>query len=125
MNGIGSGFLAGIVLGFIFSVYVLVRWQTLKGFFSAQDEAIENLGERRLLYVLMHGFGGASLLLGLIAGLVFNWLGAPVFYYLAFGGALLLSALALISRTELAADKIFWNVAVGGILGLLVPLIAS
>ena len=41
--------------------------------------------------------------------------------------AILLSVLAMASKTPLTItiDKIVWNFAVGGMLGLLVPLIAS
>ena len=36
-----------------------------------------------------------------------------------------ISVLAVVSRTPLIADNIVWNFAVGGVLGVLVPLIAS
>ena len=125
MIGIGAGFLAGILLAYVFSVYVLVRWPALLEFSQAHTEVSGQIREKTFITIMMVVFTGGSLLLGLTAGVVFNWLGAQAFHYVAFGAALLLSALAVVSKTELAGDKIFWNIAVGGLLGLVIPLIAS
>jgi hypothetical protein len=67
---------------------------------------------------------GASLLFGALAGVIYTLIGDPLrFTLLALGAALLFSLLAVLSKTPLTGDKIFWNLAVGLVLGLLVPLI--
>lgn len=70
------------------------------------------------------GLAGAGLLLGGLVGLVFDWMNNPLlFRWSAYGTAAVLSLLAVISCTPHKSDKIFWNLAAGGILGSLLPLL--
>jgi hypothetical protein len=48
-----------------------------------------------------------------------------IYVMVSIGAAVLLSLLAVVSRTPLVGDKIFWNFAVGGVLGFMVPLLAG
>lgn len=124
MNPITGGLVAAVPLAVFFSIYLRVRGNALVIFFQELDERIDNVPGRTLYFLISTGFIGAAFLFGAFAGLVHSWLGMPVFRYTALGAAALLSLLALISKTPLLIDKITWNVAVGVILGMLVPFFA-
>jgi hypothetical protein len=73
-------------------------------------------------WILVAMFGGGALLWGLGAGFIYGWVGSPsTFRLLAGGAAVVLSVLALISRTPLIPDKIFMNFAVAISYGFLLP----
>jgi uncharacterized membrane protein len=121
-----SGFIAGFVLGIVLGIYVQVRKNKLVMFFKDQDESIARMSDRTLFVIILGCFISAALLFGVLAGLVYAWLGVTSIYVMvAIGAALLLSLLAVVSRTQLVGDKIFWNFAVGGVLGLIVPLLVG
>lgn len=119
-----AGLLAGLVLAGVFALYLVVRGRALLGFFQELDPNIARMPERALIWMLLIGFTASALMFGLLAGLVYSWVDSPgTFALLGLGAALLLSVLALLSRTPLLGDKIAWNFAVGAVLGLLVPLL--
>lgn len=126
MNKILAGLLAGIPLASVFVLYMLVRGKALVSFFKDQDESFARISGNVLFMIILGCFVGAAFLFGMLAGLVYSWLGAPV-YFTAMGlcSALVLSVLAVVSKTPLSLDKIVWNLAVGGLLGLLVPLFSQ
>jgi hypothetical protein len=125
MNNLLAGLIAGFVLALVFSIYMLVRGQSLAAFFKT-DDSLSSLSEKSLSYLLLAGFILVALIFGVISGLVYGWIGSRAYFTaLAFGLAGLFSLLALISRQPLVPDKIFWNLAVGGVLGVLVPLFAA
>lgn len=121
-----SGLIAGFILGIVLGIYVLVRRAKLVAFFKDQDESIARITNRTLLLIILVCFVSAAFLFGLVAGIVYGWLGATSTYRMvALGLAILLSFLAVISRTPLLGDKIFWNFAVSGVLGVMVPLLVG
>jgi hypothetical protein len=121
---LSAGLLSGVVMAGVFILYATLRGQALVAFFQVMDANMARMSPRVLFWLLVAGFITAALLFGLLAGLVFRWIGAPLTFALIWlGAAMLLSLLALVSRTPLAADKIAWNFAVGAVLGLLVPLL--
>ncbi len=120
-----AGLIAGIPLALVFILYILVRGRQLAAFFRTQGDGMERIPERTLFLLLLAGFIGMAFAFGAAAGLVYGWLGMPRFAYVAAGATILFSILALISRQPLPADKIIWNLAVGGVLGALVPWLAK
>lgn len=119
-----AGLLAGLVLAVVFVLYLIVRGRALVAFFQELDSNMAHLPGRALYWMLLAGFTAAALLFGLLAGLVYSWMGsATTFALLGLGAAVLLSVLAMLNRTPLLSDKIAWNFAVGAVLGLLVPLL--
>ena len=123
---IAAGLLAGVVLALFFVVYVLVRRQALVVSFKGMDDSIAQVPDRALSAIILASFVGASLLFGALAGLVYGWVASGgAFAAIALGLAGIFSILAVVSRTPLVADKIVWNFAVGGVLGVLVPLFVS
>lgn len=118
-----AGLISAIPLAIVLIVYTLVRGRALAAFFLGQGDS-PRLSAGTLFWILLGGFAGMAIVFGALAGLVYGWLGMPRFQYLAFGAAALFSLLAVISRQPLPVDKIIWNLAVGGILGVLVPLLA-
>lgn len=126
MNNFVAGLLSGLVLAFVFVGYMLARGRSLVTFFKEPDENFARLSDKTLFSIVLACFLGAALLFGLLSGLVYSWVGSgPYFSGLAIGLAILLSILALVSKQPLIPDKIFWNFAVGGVLGLLTPLLAA
>ncbi len=120
-----AGLISAIPLAIVLVVYVLIRGKTLATFFQDQDASIARIPEKMLFWIILAGFIGAAFLFGTLAGLVYGQLGAPRYQYLALGATVLLSVLAVISRQPLTGDKIAWNLAIGLVLGLLVPLLAG
>jgi len=126
MNKILAGFLAGVVLAVVFGIYVFLRGKALVAFFKGVDEGIAAVADQTLFYLILGGFAAASLFFGLISGVVYGLLGSPVNYRLvALGATVLFSILALVSKQPLPGDKVVWNFAVGGVLGVLVPLLVG
>lgn len=125
MSPIMSGLISGLVLSVVLVLYALLRGRVLVTFFRKEDEQIAKLPETVLFWIALGSYIIMGIVFGLVAGLVYYWVGLPVFTYVAFGAAVLLSLLALLSKTPLAGDKIAWNLSVGLTLGLLVPLLAA
>lgn len=120
-----AGLISAIPLAIVLVIFVLIRGKALVTFFQAQDASIERIREKTLFWIILAGFIGAAFIFGTLAGLVYGQLGAPRYQYLALGATVILSLLAVISRQPLTGDKIAWNLAVGLVLGLLVPLLAD
>jgi hypothetical protein len=119
-----AGLFSGLVLAGVLLPYTVLRGRALVAFFQGLDANMVGMSSRVLFLLLIAGFIMAALLFGLLAGLIYKWIGSPLtFALMGLGAAVLLSLLALVSRTPLAADKIAWNFVVGLVLGLLVPLL--
>jgi len=125
-NSMLAGTMGDAVLALIFVVYLLFRGKAVIAFFQNLDESIARMPERELFAVILVGFLGASLVFGGLSGLVYGWVGSgQTFTAIGLGLAMLFSILAAVRRTPLMSDKIVWNFAVGGVLGVLVPFFAS
>lgn len=121
-----AGLLAGIILASALTVYVLVRGNHLVTFFKSLDQNVAHISDRGLFVAILMVFWAVSLVFGIMAGLVYDWLPEPSYFPgLAVGSALALNLIAVVSRTPLTQDKIVWNIAVGGFLGILIPFFSS
>jgi MFS family permease len=126
MSHLLAGLISGIPLALIFGIHTLLRRDPLIRLFQDTEEGSEQMDEQTLFILLLGGFMLTALFLGLISGLVLDRVGSTfTFRVIAFSAAGLFSVLAVISRTPLTGDKIIWNLAVGLILGWLVPLFAA
>lgn len=125
INPLIAGLISAIPLAVVFGVYLLLRSKNLVVFFQAQDANIAQIPEYTLFWIILAGFIGAAFLFGTLAGFIYAHLGMPRYQYLALGATITFSVLAGISRQPLTGDKIAWNLAVGVVLGILVPLLSG
>ncbi len=117
-----AGLLAGLVLGLFMTIFTLFRGRKLSALLVQQDAQLAKIGEKVLFYLVLLSTFLFSCLVGVLAGMVFNWVGSRIsFTVLGLGMAGVLSALAMVSRTPLIPEKIVMNFLVGGTLGLLIP----
>jgi len=120
------GLLAGLPLSVVFVVYFLVRGQAFMDMTQVGSPEAGSLHSQQLYYMFLVSFALGGLMLGVIGGLVYNRIGPRLnFLGLSLGLALLASILALFSHTSLPWDKVVMNFAVGGILGVLIPLLVT
>jgi hypothetical protein len=125
-NTMIAGLLAGLALALVFVVYLFFRGRALVAFFQGLDESMARVPARMVFLLILGGFAGAALLLGMLSAVVFGMVGSATrFVMIALGAAVLFSVLAMISKTPLTTDKIVWNFAVGGVLGVCVPLFSG
>ena len=67
-----------------------------------------------------------SIVFGVLASIVYSLVGSQVIYMaIPFGLAALFSILAVASKTSMTGDKVVWNLAIGVVLGILVPVLAG
>ncbi|MGD8603606.1 MAG: hypothetical protein PVF49_03440 [Anaerolineales bacterium] len=120
-NNYLAGLVAGVILALIFTVYLVVRGDTMARLFQ-EDSDMANLSQSQMHWILVGMFVGGALLWGLGAGLVYSWLNsADTFRLATFSAAVILSVVALVSKTPLVLDKIFMNFAVAASYGFLLP----
>jgi hypothetical protein len=124
LSSIRAGLLAAVPLAVILIIYTLIRGKALAAFFRSQGDGMTNISETTWMIILLAGFIGMALVFGALSGLVFGWLGMPIFRYVALSATVLFSILAVVSKQPLPGDKIVWNLAVGLVLGALVPILA-
>jgi hypothetical protein len=124
-NKILAGLVAGVPLAVVLLVYMLLRGKALVAVISSQGGSTR-MSEKLMYYLFLGTFILAALGFGALSGVIYGRLGSrQMFLGLALGLATLFSILAFVSRTPLPWDKVFMNYAVGGMLGLLVPLLAD
>ena len=123
MSQFSAGMISGLALAIVFTVYTRLRRKAVLNGFKATDESIARVPDQTLLYLILGAFGSAAILLGVAAAFAYRWLGLPLYYYAAFGAAIVLSVLAVFTNTSIKWDKVFWNLATGMVLGVLVPLL--
>lgn len=120
------GLQAGIVLAVVFAVYILVRGKALVAELKELEASFATLPDNTMLLLFSVGFIMMALVFGVLAGLVFSLVGSIVIYMLIAGGlALLFSFAAIASKTPMMADKVVWNVLIGIVLGIMVPLLTK
>jgi len=121
-----AGLLAGLPLAGVFIIYFLLRGRAFVAFMKSTDTQLASKADRQVWFMFLGAFVFGALFLGSVAGLVYALVGSPApFRLLAFGMAVLMTILAFVTRTPIAVDKVFMNFAVAGMLGFLVPLLAS
>ena len=124
MSNFAAGLLSGVALALVFAAYTLLRRSAVLAGFRATDESIANIPKHTLFYLVLGAFSSAAVLLGVAAGFAYGWLGLPLYTIAAFTAAIILSLIAVLTRTRMMWDKVFWNLATGAVLGLLIPLLA-
>lgn len=125
MDNITAGLLVGLPLAMVFIVYMSVRGQPFVDPFRGDDE-LGKIPNQTVVLIVTGAMVLAAFGLGAVAGLIYAWLDSPtLFLALALGEAAIFSIVALVTRTELAGDKILLNFAAAVLLGTLVPLFAG
>ena len=126
MNPLLAGILSGSILGLVFLGYLIFRHRAVAQVFQADAQEQTSASGQQIVLYLALGFLGTALFFGTAAGLVYRALNNPELYQgIAYGAAVLFSVIALLSNTPLPIDKVCWNLAVGGILGTMVPLFSG
>lgn len=121
-----AGLKAGLPLAGLFVLYFLVRGKAFVALMKSTDTQFANMTDQQVFLMFLASFAFGALLLGAAAGLVYSLVGASnTFRFLALGLAVLMSVLALVTRTPMPADKVLMNVAVAGVLGYLIPLFSA
>jgi hypothetical protein len=120
------GLQAGIVLAVVFAVYILVRGKALVTEFKELEASSTRLPDKTMLLLLSGGFIMLALVFGVLSGIVLSLVGSKVIYMLiAAVLAFLFSFAAIASKTPMMADKVVWNVLIGMVLGIIVPLLTK
>jgi hypothetical protein len=120
------GLQAGIVLAVVFAVYMLVRGKALVTEFKELEASSTRLPDKTMLLLLSGGFIMLALVFGVLSGIVLSLVGSKVIYMLiAAVLAFLFSFAAIVSKTPMMADKVVWNVLIGMVLGIIVPLLTK
>ena len=120
------GMQAGIILALVLVVYMLIRGKQLVTEFKGLDETFASLSDKTLFWLFMGIFILMSLVFGALSGVIFSLLDSQsVFTLIAFGLGLLFSVVAIASKTPLMVDKVSWNLMVGFVLGITVPMLAG
>lgn len=126
MNPLLAGILSGSILGLVFLGHLIFRHRAVAQIFQADAQEQTSVSGQQIALYLALGFLGTALFFGAAAGFVYQALNDPGLYQgIAYSAAVLFSVIALISKTPLPIDKVFWNLAVGGILGTLVPFFSG
>jgi ABC-type transport system involved in multi-copper enzyme maturation permease subunit len=124
--GMFVGMQAGIILAGVMVVYMLIRGKQLVSEFKRLDASFTRLSNKTLFLLFMGMFILMSLIFGALAGMIFSLLDSQsMFMLIAFGLGLLFSLAAVTSKTPLMIDKVSWNLMVGFVLGITVPLLAG
>ena len=124
--GMFVGMQAGIILAGVMVVYMLIRGKQLVSELKRLDVSFTRLSNKTLFLLFMGMFILMSLVFGALAGMIFSLLDSQsMFMLIAFGLGLLFSLAAVTSKTPLMIDKVSWNLMVGFVLGITVPLLAG
>jgi hypothetical protein len=124
--GMFVGMQAGIILAGVMVVYMLIRGKQLVSELKRLDVSFTRLSNKTLFLLFMGMFILMSLIFGALAGMIFSLLDSQsMFMLIAFGLGLLFSLAAVTSKTPLMIDKVSWNLMVGFVLGITVPLLAG
>lgn len=118
-----TSLLAGAPLSALFALYFLVHGKVFVEMVTSSGDPGAQMMPQRVWYTLfLVSFVLAGLLFGVGAFFLYGKIGSPLRFRLGIlTGALLLSALAVLSRTPLVWDKIIAHFAVAVTLSLLIP----
>lgn len=126
MNNILAGLLAAVPLSALGIGYMLWKGSTLVQVLQSDSTEAGNMSAGSWFYLMLGSFALAPFVFGILAGLVFSWIGDPLVYrLLALGMAVVFSVLAVLSRTPMVPAKVAMNFLVALDFGLLVPLLAA
>ena len=125
MTSIQAGLLSAVPLAALAVAYMLLRGRALVALINAGSTEA-SMSDQAWFYLMLGTMAIAPFVLGLVAGLVYGWVGSPFVYrLLVLGLGVVFSVLALITRTPMAFDKIVMNLLVALDFGLLLPLLAG
>jgi VIT1/CCC1 family predicted Fe2+/Mn2+ transporter len=103
-----------------------VRGKALVTEFKELEASSIRLPDKTMLLLLSGGFIMLALVFGVLSGIVLSLVGSKVIYMLiAAVLAFLFSFAAIVSKTPMMADKVVWNVLIGMVLGIIVPLLTK
>ena len=119
-----AGMISGLALAIVFTIYTLLRRKAVLRGFRTTDESIASVSDQTLLFLILGAFGSVAILVGVAAAFAYGWLGLPLYYYVAFGAAIVLSLMAVFTTTPMKWDKVFWNLATAVVMGVLVPILS-
>lgn len=126
MNNALAGLLAAVPLSFLGIGYMLWKGSGLVQVLLSDSTEAKIMSEQGWFYLMLGSFALAPFVFGILAGLVFGWVGDTLAYrLLALGLAVLFSLLALLSRLPMVPAKVAMNFLVALNFGLLVPLLAA
>lgn len=126
MNYIQAGLLAAVPLSALGIGYMFWRGSALVQVLMSDSGEAGAMSEQRWFYMMLASLALAPFVFGILAGLVFGWVGDPYIYrLLALGLAILFSVLALLSSTPMLTTKIAMNYLVALSFGLLVPYLTA
>jgi uncharacterized membrane protein YraQ (UPF0718 family) len=126
MNNILAGLLAAVPLSALGIGYMVWRGRSLAQVLTSTSSEADAMSEQTWFYLMLGSFALAPFVFGVLAGLVYSWIGDLLVYrLLALGLAGLFSVLAVLSRTPLVAEKIGMSFSVALVFGLLVPFLAA
>ncbi len=124
MHTIISGLLAGLIVGIVCLVYVLIRTRKMATAYKAGETIPYSEGRTSVGLMIMAIFGSGSM--------VWGFIGAGLYHLIHVETSFLLISLALAavftfiiwrSRTTFARDKMLLTLIVFGGLGVLIPLL--
>lgn len=126
MNNIQAGLLAAMPLSALGIGYMYWKGSALAQVLMSDSSEAGALSEKSWFTMMLVSLALAPFVFGILAGLVFGWVGDPLLYrLLALGSATLFSFLAVLSRTPKLATKVAMNYLVALVFGLLVPYLVA
>ena len=121
-NRLIAGLVAGLPISALCTLYTLLRKEHVVTQFKAIDASLAQFSNGTFLLMLLTGFAFVGPMLGILAGLAYQWIpSASLFLSLALGLAVLFSLIALISHTSFTFEKIVLNFAVSLSFGFGLP----
>jgi hypothetical protein len=126
MNRFLAAELAAVPIALLGVVYLLVAGRQFVRRMQAAGVDLAPLSDDQVYYLFLATFALAPFFFAVAAAVVYGWAGsAGLFLGVTVGLALLLSVVALATRTPLAGWKIAANFVVALGFGLLLPLLAA
>jgi hypothetical protein len=124
MNWILVGLLAAIPLSLCGIIYMLLRGRSLVAMLKSGSET-DAMTDQQWYYLMLGTLALAPFLFGMMASLVYSWIGKPLVYLgVAVGLAVLFSIIALRSNTPARTEKTVMNFMVALDYGLLIPFLS-
>jgi hypothetical protein len=124
MNTIRAGLIAAIPLAVIGIGYMLLRGHSLVEMIKASSQESSGMTDRQWYWLMLGSLALAPFIFGVLAGLVYRWIGSPaIFLALAVGLAILFTILAWIGHTPGPALKTVMNFLVAMDFGFLIPFL--
>ena len=126
MNTFLAGLLSALPLSALGAAAMLIWGTQFVAALKAGGSDFGSMSDSLMQLLFLATFALSPLLLGLLSAAVYNWVKDPlIFRAVALGLAVLLSVLALVSRTPMPVPKIIANFAVALAIGMLLPLLAK